>query len=1012
MIKHKILLTLLVTFIGYNSFSQASYVNIDIEKKYKEAKELFVKEQFALAYTLLKELKQQYADNTISDHTYINDDVNYYYIVCQLKLKHQVAEKEARRYVDVVANEPRRQLMSYHLAKYYFLQDDFSNAINYYERTGLDNISNEEIADVKFEKAYCYFNLKNFDQAKPLFEEVTQLNDNKYFIPANYYYGFLCYKDKEYNKALSAFRLVETVEEYKGVVPYYIAEILYFEGKRDEALRYGESVLARGGNLVYQREMNLLIGQLYFEKKNFVKALPLLEAYVNSSDKVDKEILYELSFCYYNANNLPKAIEGFKQLSNEKDSMGQNSMYLLGDCYLRNNQKENARNAFQYCAYNNSNATQQKVSRFIYAKLSYELGYQDVALNEMKKYLNDYPNSEYDTEAKEILVSLLANTNNFREALELYESFGKPTPSMRKVYPKILYGRAVEFINDQQLTKADELLNQVLADANVGSITPYANFWKGEIAYRNNKYDEAIRYLSLYVQNNAPTQGEANPTAAKYNLGYSLLKKENYSKALAFFEQITKIVSVTSPAIEQDAYLRSADCYFMLKEYAKANALYDNVINNALAQGDYALFQKAMIAGVKNSSERIKILNTLTRQYPTSYLVPDVNMEIANTYMEDEKFRDAIPYLDKILVDANAVNLYPKAYLKLGLCYYNIDKNKEALNNYQSLIRNYPQSTEADDALDNIKNIYIEEGRPNEYVELMRKNGKNISVTEADSLTYTAALLKYNSNDCVNAINRFTNYLNQFPTGSYALEANFFISECFLNNKDWSNALVGYTYVNNKGYSRYFEKATAEAAQINYFELKNYVEAKRFFQSLNTGATTQENKLAALRGLVRCNYLLKDYAQANEGAKELLTKKGISTDDKSIAYLVLGKSQQINNDYAAAIASFKSCATINKTAWGAEARYEIANCQFTQNNLTAAEKAALAAIKETGSYDLWVTKSYILLGDVFLQKKDYFNAKATYESVAKNAAIVELKNEAQQKLDKAIAEEKINSKIN
>ena len=1014
MIKHKILLTLLVTFIGYNSFSQASYVNIDIEKKYKEAKELFVKEQFALAYPLLKELKQQYADNTISDHTYINDDVNYYYIVCQLKLKHQVAEKEARRYVDVVANEPRRQLMSYHLAKYYFLQDDFSNAINYYERTGLDNISNEEIVEkyVSHDGSVDYFNLKNFDQAKPLFEEVTQLNDNKYFIPANYYYGFLCYKDKEYNKALSAFRLVETVEEYKGVVPYYIAEILYFEGKRDEALRYGESVLARGGNLVYQSEMNLLIGQLYFEKKNFVKALPLLEAYVNSSDKVDKEILYELSFCYYNANNLPKAIEGFKQLSNEKDSMGQNSMYLLGDCYLRNNQKENARNAFQYCAYNNSNATQQKVSRFIYAKLSYELGYQDVALNEMKKYLNDYPNSEYDTEAKEILVSLLANTNNFREALELYESFGKPTPSMRKVYPKILYGRAVEFINDQQLTKADELLNQVLADANVGSITPYANFWKGEIAYRNNKYDEAIRYLSLYVQNNAPTQGEANPTAAKYNLGYSLLKKENYSKALAFFEQITKIVSVTSPAIEQDAYLRSADCYFMLKEYAKANALYDNVINNALAQGDYALFQKAMIAGVKNSSERIKILNTLTRQYPTSYLVPDVNMEIANTYMEDEKFRDAIPYLDKILVDANAVNLYPKAYLKLGLCYYNIDKNKEALNNYQSLIRNYPQSTEADDALDNIKNIYIEEGRPNEYVELMRKNGKNISVTEADSLTYTAALLKYNSNDCVNAINRFTNYLNQFPTGSYALEANFFISECFLNNKDWSNALVGYTYVNNKGYSRYFEKATAEAAQINYFELKNYVEAKRFFQSLNTGATTQENKLAALRGLVRCNYLLKDYAQANEGAKELLTKKGISTDDKSIAYLVLGKSQQINNDYAAAIASFKSCATINKTAWGAEARYEIANCQFTQNNLTAAEKAALAAIKETGSYDLWVTKSYILLGDVFLQQKDYFNAKATYESVAKNAAIVELKNEAQQKLDKAIAEEKINSKIN
>ncbi|MBL0146219.1 MAG: hypothetical protein IPP48_11030 [Chitinophagaceae bacterium] len=47
-----------------------------------------------------------------------------------------------------------------------------------------------------------------------------------------------------------------------------------------------------------------------------------------------------------------------------------------------------------------------------------------------------------------------------------------------------------------------------------------------------------------------------------------------------------------------------------------------------------------------------------------------------------------------------------------------------------------------------------------------------------------------------------------------------------------------------------------------------------------------------------------------------------------------------------------------------------------------------------------------------MKQKDYFNAKATYESVAKNAAIAELKNEAQQKYDRAVEEEKVNSKIN
>lgn len=47
----------------------------------------------------------------------------------------------------------------------------------------------------------------------------------------------------------------------------------------------------------------------------------------------------------------------------------------------------------------------------------------------------------------------------------------------------------------------------------------------------------------------------------------------------------------------------------------------------------------------------------------------------------------------------------------------------------------------------------------------------------------------------------------------------------------------------------------------------------------------------------------------------------------------------------------------------------------------------------------------------FLHNKDYFNAKATYESVSQNSTIPELKEAAQQKLHKAKEEEKATSKI-
>ena len=193
--------------------------------------------------------------------------------------------------------------------------------------------------------------------------------------------------------------------------------------------------------------------------------------------------------------------------------------------------------------------------------------------------------------------------------------------------------------------------------------------------------------------------------------------------------------------------------------------------------------------------------------------------------------------------------------------------------------------------------------------------------------------------------------------------------------------------------------------------LQDYPSAKIYFTKLREIAVSQENQLEALRGLVRSYYQTKDYAQANTAAQELLTKKGLSTDDRSVANLVLGKSLQANNQCEQAITAFKSVAAINKAAWGAEARYEIANCYFTLNNLATAEKSAMEVIKVTGSYDFWVAKAYILLGDIFMQQKDYFNAKATYQSVAANATIAEIKNEAQQKLDRAIAEEKLNSKI-
>ena len=73
--------------------------------------------------------------------------------------------------------------------------------------------------------------------------------------------------------------------------------------------------------------------------------------------------------------------------------------------------------------------------------------------------------------------------------------------------------------------------------------------------------------------------------------------------------------------------------------------------------------------------------------------------------------------------------------------------------------------------------------------------------------------------------------------------------------------------------------------------------------------------------------------------------------------------------------------------------------------------AGFDVINKAGSYSFWITKAYILLGDVYFMQQDYFNAEATLKSVVDNATNPELQKEAQKKLDVVVAEKNRNSKV-
>ncbi|OYZ00272.1 MAG: hypothetical protein B7Y37_11035 [Sphingobacteriia bacterium 28-36-52] len=1008
---YKIVAFIILTFFGFctSVHSQETMEWSDADAAFKSAKQLYQQDQFSLAFPVFKRLYNNGIKKS-NMPVQLMADAQYYYIICGLQLDEIGAADLAKTFVELDNHLAHVQMVSFYLGEYYYQQKEYNKALTYYAKSNIVNLNNRQIATMKFHQGYAYFINQDFENAKPLFNTIRQMPADPNYIDANYYYGFLAFSEKSYETAIESFLIAETHPDYQHVVPFYLTELYYFSGNREKALTYGESAIKRNGQY-YDLQLKQLVGHLLFEKREFARALPYLETYVASSEKVRREDLYELSYCYYEAKNWNKAIQGFKQIGGALDSLEQNSMYLLADAYLKVNDLQNARNAFQFCAANNSNRVQKEVSSFHYAKLSYELGYFDIAVKSFQQFLAQYPQSGYVNESKELLVSTLANTNSFKDALSLFESLPNKSANATALLPRLLYGRTVELINDQQLDAAEILLDKILVTPNNTPQLPLVYFWKGELSYRSGKMDDAIQFLTQYLK--APIRnGEVNPSNARYNLAYAYLKKEMYKQAKEQYELVNKNPHSALNNVEKDAVIRAADCWFMLKEYKQALNLYDQIVQLNWATADYATYQKAIIAGATNNqTQKLTLLQSIPQLYPTSLMLAQARLEIANTYLADEAFEKVIDPLEALLNQKDAAALYPVAYQKLGIAYFNLNKNDESLSQFKQLVSKYPNSTESDAAVEYIRNIFIEQQQPLAYIQFMEANGKTIAGNEADSITYKSASIRFELKDNQGAEAGFSTYLANFPQGKYAVEANYFLAEINLLQKKNSEALKYYKAVAALSPNKYAERSTLQAGRIYYFDLQDYNNASTYYALLKTIALQQENKLEAMRGLLRCQYKTQQFAQAAPNAAELLLQKSIATDDIVMAGFVIAKNDQMDKKYPQALQGFQSLLPLGKSEITAESQYRVGELLLQLGKLDEAEKACFEVIKKYGSYTFWVTKSYLLVGDIYLNQKDYFNAEATFKSVADNAELEELKKEAAAKLALVIAEKEKNNKV-
>lgn len=901
-------------------------------------------------------------------------------------------EKLMLDFIRTYSPDPMANEALIELANFYYNGRKYDKAVEYFNQIPAYQLSPEKRSEVKFKTGYAYFVRKQFAQAKTQFKQVKDI-ENDYYYPTNYYYGLCEFFDGNYSEAIRSFRLVERSRRFQSHVPYYIAQIYFAQGDYDELISYAEP-RANGTQLANLKEINQLVGQAYFEKGNYERALPYLEYYAERSGKLLEEEFYQLGFTQYQMGKYAAAARNFEQLADVDSKLGQFALYYLADCYLRENDRFSARNAFARAARMNYDADITEEATFNYGKLSYELGFDREALNAFQMLPS---NSKYYLEAQGLLSDIFLKTQDYERALTSIENIVGRTPQMREAYQKVAHFYGLQLYREQKFAQAREHFMKSNNEPIDAAIKASNIYWMADIAHKEKNYNESIRLMNQFLslaKTLRDLPDESSVYTANYTQGYNYLKQENFNTAAGYFLESVNGINrnkpyIRSPYVKEqvlgDATMRAADCYFKRNQYNDAVRLYNEAISNKYTGFVYALYQKAMIEGLRSrTTEKILALESLIDNYPNSEYADDALFALGVTYQGINQFNSAITPLRRLITDYKTrSNLVVQSMLRLGLISFNQGNLQTAIEYYKQVFSNNPEPSEAKEALTNLEEIYVYNlGDPDGYARFLATvPGYKLDNYALDSLTYRAGAVQYENGKYDLAIQNLSEYIRKFPNGASLLSAHYYRGESYYQLEQYDKSLNDFDYVVGRGTSRHYARALRLSALIAYNHSLDFQKSLDLFTKLEQAASSEEIRLEAQVGAMQSAYRTGNANAVFSFANKISGNPNASNQQKATANFFSGKLAFDRKDYGVAMNAFTQVAASGNTEEAAESRYLLAEIYYLRRELSRAEQQCNRNIQENASYPYWVAKSMILLSDVYADLGDLLNARVVLEAL-------------------------------
>jgi len=969
--------------VGYAQISNL----VTLNKNYQTGLELLNNQKYVAAaqqFRLVEQIRQKPGSQIESNAelSLLRENAKFYAAVCALELGNADAEALFQSFIKEYPLNPNTKLAYFHVGKSYFEQKQYQKALEWFEKTDPSTLSQKERLEYQFKQGYSYFQLNNIEKAEPLFEAVKK-EDSQFQESATYYFAYINYLNKEYKTALANFEKLKGSPTYEASYPYYITSMYYLDERYDDVINYAVPIL-KTTKQQYEAEMLSLIAASYFAKSDYKNAeLYFKDFYAkNTSDVQNNLFVYQYGYTEYQLKKYKESVAILEKLSTD-DIYLQNGMYTLGKVFIELKNKEKARSAFFRASRLEFDKVVQEESWLNYAKLSYELEFNQQALESTQSFLKQFPRSKRINEAKTLLGEILLSSKNYQAAIDILEPIPNKNQEAKEAYQKVTYFRGLEFYNERAFPNALSLFlksKNFPEDPEISALTTY---WMAEAGFELRKFGESVsnfeKFLSMPGASKTKVFNYAN-----YALAYAAFSDEKYSKAATYFERFLS-GNDKDPKTVNDAIIRLADAYFVSKSYENALANYNKIISSKASGEDYALFQRGMIQGLQGQDDaKIATMQSLLAQYPGSNYADDAGFETAYTYFNKGDLDKSKNDLTGLIAKYPNSSYIPRALVTIGLVQYNQDQDAAALETFKKVINEYGSTEEAKQSLESIKNIYIDKGDSQGFIDYAGTTPiGNFTVAEQDNIAFQAANVRYMKGDAQGTVEAVNAYFDKFSKPIHDKEGRFIRAESLVKIGRSADAIPDYEYILNDWTSDYTERSLISISQL-YLKEKKYNEAIVYLKRLETTSDYKAHYTFAINNLLKAysalnmpDDIIKYVALIKESDKS-------SEEEKNSADLYAGRAYLIKADTVAATKAFNNVVSKTKTIAAAESKYNLAAIQYAKKDYKNSLKSCFDLINNMPSYDYWVAKAFLLLADNYVATKDNLQAKSTLLSLIDN----------------------------